>query len=234
MLPIVKQPSYTIYLHSIKKKVEYRPYTVGEEKILMMVSQSDDVNFINTNIKKVLQGCIMDPDVSISKLASYDVENLLLKIRAKSSGELVEIDYKDEETKEQKKIEIDLEKIDVTFPEDHVYKIEINDEVGFIMKDLTFEKILSYQEKLSKSDKAKQAEVTYDSIIDCIESIYDADKVYTIGDDTSRDELETFVGGLSGISNKFYKFMETMPSIQYAFKLDSGKEVVIKDIRNFL
>jgi hypothetical protein len=234
MLPIVKQPSYTIHLHSVKKKVEYRPYTVGEEKILMMVSQSTDPVFINTNIRKVLQGCILDPDVSISKLASYDVENLLLKIRAKSSGEIVEIDYVDEETKEKKKLEIDLEKIDVTFPEDHEYKIEINAEVGFIMKDLTFDKILSYQEKLSNSDETKKAEVTYDSILDCIESIYDSDKVYTIGDDTTREELETFVGSLSGISTKLYKFMETMPSIQYTFKLDSGKEVTIKDIRNFL
>jgi hypothetical protein len=234
MLPKIKQPSYSIYLHSVKKDVEYRPYTVGEEKILMMVSQSDDAKFINTNIKKVLQGCILDPDISISQLASYDVENLLLKIRAKSSGEVVEIDYKDDETGESKKIEIDLEKLDVTFPKDHLYKIEINDEVGFIMKDLTFERVLSYQETLGKADDSKKAEITYDSILDCIESIYDAEKVYTVGDDTSRKELEEFVGSLVGVSNKFYKFMETMPSIQYSFTLDSGKEVVLRDIRNFL
>lgn len=233
MLPKINQPSYSIYLHSKKKDVQYRPYTVGEEKILMMVSQSDDIKFINENIKKVIQGCILDPDVRVDELAAYDVENLLLKIRAKSSGEIAEIKYKDPETDTEIPLKIDLEKLEVTFPENHHYKIEITDSVGFIMKDLTFSKILSYQEKLKGADDTKKAEVTYESILDCIDKIYDGDNVMTIGEETSREELEEFVSNLTGISTKLYEFMETVPSIKYTFKIED-REVTIGDIRNFL
>jgi hypothetical protein len=233
VLPKIKQPSYSIYLHSKKKDVQYRPYTVGEEKILMMVSQSDDIKFINENIKTVIQGCILDPDINVNDLAAYDVENLLLKIRAKSSGEIAEIKYKDEVSNKEIDLKIDLEKLDVTFPENHHYKIEIAEGVGFIMKDLTFSKILSYQETLKDSSDEKKAEITYESILDCIDKIYDGDNVMTIGEETSREELEEFVSNLTGVSQKLYEFMETVPSIKYTFKIED-REIVIGDIRNFL
>lgn len=233
MLPKIKQPSYSIYIHSVKKDVQYRPYTVGEEKILMMVSQSKDAKFVNENIKKVIQGCILDPDVKVDQLASYDVENLLLKIRAKSAGEIAEVKYKDEISGETIDLEIDLEKLEVTFPENHKYKIEISETVGFIMKDLTFSKILSYQEKLKDASEQTKAEVTFECILDCIDKIYDGDKIFTIGEETSREELEAFVSDLVGVSTDLYEFMETSPGIEFKFKVGERDEV-IKDIRNFL
>jgi len=233
-LPKISQPTYKIYFHSIKKEVEYRPYTVGEEKILIMVSESTDPKYVSTNMKRVLQACILDPDVNVGQLASYDVENLLLKIRSKSSGETVDIKYVDPTTNKTYEVTIDLEKLDVTFNPDHDYKIEITDKIGLLMTDLTFEKMLSYQEQLGKLSNSERAGLSFESIIDCIDSVYDEESVYKVGVDTTRDEVLAFINGLSGISHKLYKFMETMPSMEYKILKDDGTYHRIRDIKSFL
>lgn len=233
-LPIIKQPTYKIFFHSIKKEVEYRPYTVGEEKILIMISESKDPKFISTNMKKVLQACILDPDVQVEKLASYDVENLLLKIRAKSTGEEVELKYVDPETKKSYAFSLDLEKLDITFDPEHEYKIEINKDVGLIMKDLSFEKMIEFQEKTTNSTSEQKAGIMFDTLLECVDSVYDADNVYKVGVDTSKEELVQFVSGLTNISKKLYKFMETMPAIIHDIEMEDGKVHRIRDIKSFL
>ena len=233
-LPKLKQPTYSIFLHSLKRNVEYRPYNVGEEKILMMISESKDPKFVATNMKKVISGCILDPDVNIDKVATYDIENLLLKIRSKSAGETVEIKYRAESGKSHI-ISIDLEEIDVTFNEDHEYKIVLDEEqkVGLIMKDLTFDKLLSYQENYSNSSDENKATLTFEAIIDCVESIFSGDELFTVGENTTREEVEEFISDLSGVSKTLFKFIETMPAVIYKTEIE-GEEVVIKDIKSFL
>jgi hypothetical protein len=122
-----------------------------------------------------------------------------------------------------------LEELEVTFPEDHQYTIEINDTVGLRMKDLSFEKVLSYQIQGNMS----QAELAYKTIVDCIDSVYNGDEVGKIGVDIQKEELEKFIENIPGMSNEFFKFLNTMPSIQYHFEIGGDKKV-IKGIKNFL
>jgi hypothetical protein len=228
-LPVINQPTYTVELPSIKQEVEYRPYTTGDEKKLIMVSQSEDPKFISKTIKDVLQGCILSPGISISSLKSYDIELLMIRIRSKSSGEIITVNYKDDKMDKAKSIKINLEELEVTFPEDHQYTIEINDTVGLRMKDLSFEKVLSYQIQGNMS----QAELAYKTIVDCIDSVYNGDEVGKIGVDIQKEELEKFIENIPGMSNEFFKFLNTMPSIQYHFEIGGDKKV-IKGIKNFL
>jgi hypothetical protein len=238
-LPIVKQPVYEIFLHSLKKTTTFRPYTTGEEKILMMVSNSDDPKFVVNNIRKVLGACLTDPSIDINTIASYDIENLLIKIRAKSSGETLKLTYKDEDDKTKYPLEIDLDSLDVIFNEEHVYKIEITDKIGIIMKDLNFDRMMYFQEKVLREKKKKdmkelQVEVSFETMLDCIESLYDENEVYKVGENTTREEVTEFINAQVGISPRLYKFVETMPAVKYQTTLPNGKFVEIKDIKSFL
>jgi hypothetical protein len=231
-LPKIKQPEYPIYLHTLKETVHFKPYTTGEEKIIMMVQSSNDPEFIARNLKTVISNCIVE-DVDVNKLLSYDIENLLIKIRGKSGGEVIKLKYKHE----GKAIEIDLNLEDaiVEFDPKHLYNIPLTDEIGLTMRDLTFDKLLKYQQYATgEISNEKKVELSYSTVLDCVEAIYDADNVYRIGEETTYEELEEFVNNFTGISNKLFNFLNTMPSVVYKTTLPDGEPLVIRNIRDFL
>jgi hypothetical protein len=80
-LPKIDQPLFDIIIPSTKKKVRYRPFTVKEEKILLIAQESKDQNQILLAIKQIITNCVENVDVD--KLAIFDLEYLILNIRAK-------------------------------------------------------------------------------------------------------------------------------------------------------
>ena len=42
------------------KNVKYRPFLVKEEKILMMIKETDDFSKVLTSMKKVVKSCLVD------------------------------------------------------------------------------------------------------------------------------------------------------------------------------
>lgn len=229
-LPVINQPIYKFHSYSLKKDIEFRPYTVGQEKKLLMISESKDAEFISRNIIEVLQECIITPNIKVSKMASYDIENLLIKIKAKSSGNVVEITATDS-NKKAEKFRVDLDKVDVKFNEDHQYELEISNGISLLMSDLTFEQALKYQ----VGDK-KESEIVYETIVDCVTGLKDEKegKVYIVGEDTTRQEIEEFINSLSGFSSKLYRFLSTMPTVSYEIIFSSGEKQTIEGIKSFL
>ena len=95
---------------------------LGEEKDMM--------NAVKTIIKNCtnLKG-------RVEELSTFDIEYVFLRIRSKSVGEVSRVMVTcpdDGET--QVEVDIDLEQINVVFPEGHKTKIELTDDVGVIMK----------------------------------------------------------------------------------------------------
>ena len=88
-LPIVKGSRYTTVLPSTGAEIEYRPYNVGEEKLLMVALESKDQQMIIRTLKDVMQSCIFDK-VDFDKFTVFDFEKLFLALRAKSVGEIVD------------------------------------------------------------------------------------------------------------------------------------------------
>ena len=81
-------PTYVTTQPSTGKKVTYRPFTVKEEKSLLLALQEDNVETVTQAIKNVITTCTdVDPD----KVPYYDVEFLFLQIRSKSVGEVIEL-----------------------------------------------------------------------------------------------------------------------------------------------
>lgn len=218
-LPIVKKLLFPITLPSSKKKLEFRPFTVGDERILLAAEQSraDDPDFYIKNTLQVLRGVINDTEGMLDTLPYIDVEYLLLQLRAKSVGEDVEIKFRDTDDKVQQTT-INFEAFRLETNPEHEYKVKITDTIGLVMKDLTFaDKI-----RQTAMQKKSQSDLIFTTLIDCIESVYDEDRVYTVGVDTDKGEVQKFIEGLSGVSSKLYKFIATMPQLKVDVKLKNG------------
>ena len=86
-LPTIDTPRYELTLPSQDIKVQYRPFIVKEEKILLMAMESKDNNEIITATKEIIHACTFE-QLDIDKLPMFDIEYLLLQIRAKSIGEV--------------------------------------------------------------------------------------------------------------------------------------------------
>lgn len=84
------QPTYTTKLPSSGKKINYRPFTVKEEKSLLLALQEDDLETVTEAIKNTVSVCT-DEAVDVDSTPYYDIEYLFLQIRAKSVGEIIEL-----------------------------------------------------------------------------------------------------------------------------------------------
>lgn len=84
----IVQPTYTTTQPSTGNKVKFRPFTVKEEKALLLALQEDDIVTVSDNIKNIVSACTsIDPD----QVPYYDIEYIFLQIRSKSVGEIIEL-----------------------------------------------------------------------------------------------------------------------------------------------
>lgn len=215
-LPKIDQPLFPITIPSTGKKTNFRPFTVKEEKILLIAQESKDVQQVSLAVKQIITNCVTK--VNVEELAVFDVEFLLLQIRAKAADNIVEFKIKDPDTEEEVPVKIDIEKIRVEKGKDHNNVIAVSDDINLIMKYPTFDYISS----LAGSDNTDQFKV----MTDCIERVMQGEELYEM-DDFSDEEKEEFIDSLNTKALKGIKeFFETMPKVrhEYKYKDNTGKE----------
>lgn len=83
-------PTYIAKLPSTGKSVQFRPFSVKEEKTLLLALQEDSIETLAVTIKNLVSICT-DGKVDTTKTPYFDVEYLFLQIRAKSIGEVVDL-----------------------------------------------------------------------------------------------------------------------------------------------
>jgi hypothetical protein len=226
-LPKIKHPTHSITIPSTQKRVNFRPFTVQEEKLLLMAKSSENTDDIIGTIKQVIQNCIIEP-IDVEKLAIFDIEYIFIKLRAKSVGEIVDLEYNDPDNNENIKFKINLDDIEVKRSEGHINKFNLFDNIGVVMRYPTLEEIKAVEE-------AGKDEAVFTMLLKCIDKIYDDDTVY---EEYTEKELQDFINTLPMDSmNSIQKFFETMPSVEHTVKLKNKngeiKEVVLKGINSF-
>jgi hypothetical protein len=219
-LPVMSTPTYNLVIPSTKKIVKYRPFLVKEEKSILIAQQSEDIVVMIDTLKDVIRSCILDK-VDPDSLATFDLEYIFTQIRAKSVGEIIEllfpcdIDHGEQNDKAKVKISIDLTKIEVEFSEDHTNKIDLFGEVGVIMKYPTIE-IMTKLEKTNQDD----VDNIFDIIADCIELIYEGDKIH-YAKEQKKTELLDFLYNLNSEQfTKIQNFFATIPRIKKEVEYD--------------
>ena len=79
-LPQLKTATYLTKIPSTGKEVEFRPYTVKEEKVLMIAQESKDMKQAFRALKSVIKDCVND--INIEKLTMFYFEYLFLQLRS--------------------------------------------------------------------------------------------------------------------------------------------------------
>jgi hypothetical protein len=221
-LPKIKHPTFVTKVPSTGEKVTYKPFTVQEEKILLMARESKDTQETLNSVKQIINNCVVTENFDVNKLATFDVEYLILQLRAKSTGETVDVTYTFGD--EKIPVTINLEEVKVVFQENHSKKFMITDKIGVVM---------SYPSlNIAMSD---DKEDYFKRIVECIESVYDDENVY---DEFTVAEMEEFLLSLPNKSlEKILEFFNTMPKLEHKITIKNSKgeekEIVLRGLSDF-
>ena len=235
-LPMISTPTYEWTLPSTGKPIQYRPFLVKEEKVLVIALESEDTKQITTAIKNVIKSCIQTRGVKVESLPTFDIEYLFLNIRGKSVGEVVEVNLvcpDDNET--TVKAEINLDDIQVEKTEGHTNKIKIDNEIMMEMKYPSLDEFIKNNFDLKEQSAMDQS---FELIASCIGTIFTEDEVWAAADCTKK-ELNEFLESMNSSQFKdIEKFFETMPKLSHTVKVKNPKtkkesDVVIEGLASF-
>ena len=88
-LPKLAIPEYELELPLTGTKVTYRPFLVKEEKLLYLAMESQDNKQMVKAVKTIIKNCT-NLKSNVDKLATFEIEYIFLRIRAKAVGEISE------------------------------------------------------------------------------------------------------------------------------------------------
>jgi hypothetical protein len=222
-LPKLAIPEYDLTLPISGTKVTYRPFLVKEEKLLYLAMESQDDKQMMKAVKTIIKNCT-NLKSKVEQLATFEIEYIFLRIRAVAVGEVSEFKITcpdDDETKVD--VTVPLPDVSVVIPDGHDPKIDLDGNVGIVMKYPSLDVFVS-QNMADDPD----IEDVFKLAASCIAQVYDADEVY---DSFTTAEALEFLEGLN--SEQFAKiqgFFETMPKLSYTLKVLNPKTKVESDV----
>jgi len=228
-LPKITQPLYSLTLPSSGKEILYRPFTVREEKILLIAQEAKDIEQSILSVKQVVNNCLQDQD--IDTMSMFDLEYILLLIRAKSVNNNVTFAIKDPDTSEEVKLELNIDDVIVNRNPDHTTQIRVDDDYVIIMRYPTINEYLL----LMKDMNNPQTE--FQIMISCMDKLIKGDEVLNFRD-FSETEINDFADDLSSPAVKEIKnFFSTMPilrhEVHYTNSAKTEKTFVIEGLKTF-
>ena len=215
-LPKPARPEYSTTIPSTDKKIKYQPFTVREEKVLILASESQDNDEIANAITNVLESCVTSPGFKVSDLALFDIEYLFLKARAKSVGEKLEVNVTDPNDETFTTVhEIDVDKIQVQKNKDHKDLIELGEGTAIKMK---YPGIGFFVEGVSMASITDRLDLA----AECVEQIVVGEDVYN-REDMSNEEIQEWIESLTSVQfTKVMEFFITMPRLAHKFTLTNS------------
>ena len=229
-LPKIATPSYELELPSTGKTIQYRPFLVKEEKLLVIALESEDTKQITNAIKAVIRACILTKGVKVESLPTFDIEFLFLNIRGKSVGEEIDVNLicpDDNET--EVSVSINLDDIQVQKPEGHSNKIKLDNN---LMMELKYPSLNEFiKNNFDPNDATKNPmEQSFELIGSCISKIYNEDEVW-VASDCTKKEISDFLDSMNSTQFKeVEKFFETMPRLTHTIKVVNPKTKVESDV----
>jgi hypothetical protein len=235
-LPKIATPVYELELPSTGKTIEYRPFLVKEEKVLVIALESEDTKQITTAIKNVIRNCIKTKGVKVEDLPTFDIEYLFLNIRGKSVGEEIEVNVTcpdDGET--QVPVTINLDDIEVQKNDEHTSRIKVDDNIMMEMKYPSLDQFIKNNFDFNDKNAMDQS---FELIATCIDKIFTEDEVWAV-EDCSKKEIIDFLEQMNSSQFKeIEKFFETMPKLSHSITVKNPKTkkenvVVIEGLAGF-
>ena len=235
-LPKIATPTYELVLPSTEQTIQYRPFLVKEEKLLVIALESEDNKQITTAIKAVLKNCVLTKGIKVEQLPTFDIEFLFLNIRGKSVGEQLEVNIicPDDETT-QVTVDIDLDDIEVERNDDHTKQIKLDENLMMEMKYPSLDQFIKNNFDFNESNQMDQS---FQLIASCIDKIYNEEEVWATADCTKKEVNEFLEQMNSGQFKQIETFFESMPKLKHTIKVTNPKtkvknEVVLEGLASF-
>lgn len=228
-LPKIELPLFELEIPSTKAKFKYRPFTVKEEKILLIAQESGELSQIVLAVKQIIQNCVYGIDVE--KLAVFDLEYILLNLRIKSVNNAAKFNITDPDTDETVELELDLENIKILKKEESTPNVYISDESYLVMRYPSINEVLLLQkEESGESD-------IIDIMVSCIDNIVNGEEVFKT-EDFTQQEMYDFLESLpSTVIGDIENFFSNMPSLRHEIKYKNSegneKTFVIEGLNSF-
>lgn len=239
---------HELTLPSNGRKVQYRPFLVKEEKIILQAVNSESEDEMMQAIKNVAENCTFG-SLDVDEIPFVDLEWIFLQLRIRSKGEIVEAKYKcknkidnslaeptvDDLCGHINEVSIDLEKVKVANQTKDANNIVLQ-ETGPIGIKLKYPNKLFAQKWKSV---AADSDAMFDMLVDSIECIYSEDEVF-YPDDVTREDIDEFLDQLNNTQfKKINEFFDQLPRLtaEVEFKCEKcGHEKTIKleGLKSFL
>lgn len=224
-------PTYTIKQPSTNKNLEFRPFLVKEEKVLLQAQETGggEASMLIA-IKSVLESCF-EKVTNAGTLPIFDVEYMFINLRAKSVGEVVNPTIVCPYTGEEVTVVINLSDITVNTHPKHSKKIKLTEDIILEMSypsiNILAERDIDYDDPLS----------FYDMIVDCIKTIKTKEENIE-AQELSRNEVQQFVDNMTKDQfDKILDFFLTAPklehTVEYKTSDEETREVVLSGLSDF-
>lgn len=212
-LPKISTPTYHLELPSTGKEIQYRPFLVREEKLLVLALESEDTKEITTAIKNVIKACIKNKDIKVEELPTFDIEYLFLNIRGKSVGEEIEVNILcPDDGESYAKTTIAIDEIEVQRNDSHTNKIQIDDVLTMEMKYPSLDQFIKNNFDFDAQGGLEQS---FDLVAACIDKIYNEEEVWDSSETTKKEMVEFLDQMNSSQFKKIEQFFDTMPKLSH-------------------
>lgn len=220
--PAIKRPVYTWMRASDGKLVKYCPYTVKDDKLLLMAAESGDPKEIVSATRVVVQNCInaADPEQlktygPVGTWPIFDVNYLYVLARARSVSEKVKVSFTcqhvenegDEPCGNAFDVELDIEKAEIKRParSPTTFKLADNPDLIITMK------LPTYNALDNMKSGASEEETSISIMADSIASISKGNESWS-GKDLNRTKLIEFVESMTRAQFDLVKqFLDGLP-----------------------
>ena len=226
-LPKIEVPTYELTLPSEDKKIKYRPFLVREEKVLYIALETGQNKEMVNALKDVVGACTFDV-LNVDRLPIFDIEYLFLQIRAKSVSEVTKFRaICPDDGKTYVETEVDLTKVEVQVDDEHTNRIILDTQrnLGLVLKYPTLK---NYD--VGRGLDNIEVDKVFNILIDCIDHIFEGDKIYP-AKDTSKQELKEFIEGLpQDAFTRIKSFFDTMPKLKHEVEVTNPNTNVTSKI----
>ena len=233
-LPKIETPTYELTLPSQDVKVKFRPFLVKEEKILLMALESQKSDEIFQATKQIIESCTFN-NLKTDELPTFDLEYIFLQIRAKSVGEVSKFKVLcPDDKKTYADVEVDLTKVNVEVDDNHTNKLVVDEKrnLGVVLKYPTMNVLKS------GTMENPTTEQIFDVLTECVDHIYEGDKIYPAKDSTPQEIKEFFESLSQDAFSKIKVFFDTMPRLRHELEITNPvtnvkSKVVLSGLNDF-
>jgi hypothetical protein len=218
-------PKYVTEQPSTRKKIKFRPFTVREEKVLLMSNQTGTYEDFLFTLSDIINNCF-ELNVDSKKLPIFDIEYFFLVLRSKSIGEIIEPTILCPITQEKINFKINLDDVKPVYDNTHSKEFIINNEIKITMKYPSLEYMA-----------LEKPEDYYEILINCIEKIETKEELIEQSN-ISKEFLREFVDNLTQSQfQKMIDFLKTMPKLEkeIIYKTSDGIErtLTLRGLQDF-